>query len=296
MLLNKPITTTRTIATGHHPALARFLIQQHAPAQSFRIHTAYRSTLQSSQGTLITIYPQSFMDASGQVVTGEIDIQIKEVKERREMIFSNVVPTCEDRILPMNNQIWLNAVRKRAPLQLIRPVEIAMEVPGLKYKKNDLHLFRASISSTQAFQAEKNFDWKLAPETAIRVEKRNKKQYFLFESSQLGWMNCNYLLSESGSKTMLTAKLDAPVEHFEDLVGFLALEGTQGLVRMYPGLHALTAINIPQKLSAKVLAIGFSENQFYLADSSWFEASQKRIFLSLYQVTADALLDTIKAF
>ncbi|HMQ49422.1 MAG TPA: hypothetical protein PKA00_18210 [Saprospiraceae bacterium] len=296
MLLNKPFTSTRTPPSGHNHALARFLMQQHAPAQTFRIHTAYRTTVQSENGTLITIYPQSFMDASGRLVTEEVDIHFKEVKGRQEMIFSNVVPTCEDRILPLNNQLWLNAVQRRTPLQLVRPLEIAIEASGLRYKTASLHLFRASISSTQAFQAEKNFDWKLAPETVIKIEKRNNKQYLLFESDQMGWMNCNYLLPERGHRTMLTAKLDAPVEHFDDLIGFLALEGMEGLVRMYPGLHALTAINVPQKLSVKVLAIGLSENQLYLADSSWFEAAQKRVFLTMQPASNESLLDAIRAF
>lgn len=288
---HKPVL--RTIQGSPFRTLDEFLFQHGPKAQLFQIDSSRMTTIVGEQGARLTILPDSFSDINGKFVDGPVEIHLKEVISRAEMILADKTATSEDRILESAGQLWVQATQGNGLLQLRRPMVV--DLPVRKNLRNPLamRLFVGSTPTVKAFHSDKDFDWKLWSDKPVAIRKVNGHKYYHFNLERLNWANCDYFVSRRGGKSMVTVKPENPVETMDKQIAFLAFEDINSVARMYPGIHGFTALNIPNQLSATAVVIGMHQGQLFFGHHFFSRFSDRLAHVRMRAVTDQELLETL---
>lgn len=231
--------------------------------QTFFINASRESMLVSASGIRFIFNSFGFQDFAGNDVTGEVQIKIKEVLQKGEMMLSNRMTTSEDRLLESAGQFCIEATQEGIPLQLSLP--IAVEMPFNKKLANPLaaRLYIGSFSEGLTATDHKMFDWRLVVDRKLNVKNINGNRYYSFYLTELNWFACSHLQPRRVTRTMVSARCISPIEDWEAQVAFLVFKNINAVVRMYPGFNRFTALNIPVNQAAEVVIIGFRQGVWF---------------------------------
>jgi hypothetical protein len=270
-----------------------FFSKNGVQSQVFSINPCRRSTLVGEKGTRLTVFPFSLVDALGRPVEGEVEISLKEVFSKKEMVLSNRVTTSEDRLLESGGQIFVQAFQSGRPLQLSGPM--AVELPLRNRLRNPLgmRLFKGAVSITRAFRSGRDFDWEMVSNKPVNIRVLNGSKYFAFNLTEFNWWNCDYFFAKKGARTMVSARCVSQIEEFDDLTAFLVFRDTNSVARMYPGEHSFTSFNIPLKLAAAVVMMGIYDGQLFLGTCEIDQTSNKLLHVRMGPVTEEELLKNL---
>jgi len=97
--------------------------------QNFTINGSSWTEIIGSQGTKILFGANSFQDASGNVVTGNIDIELVELLSIKDMILMDKPTTSNGRILTTGGELNVNAFQNGQKLSLTPNSYIDIKVP-----------------------------------------------------------------------------------------------------------------------------------------------------------------------
>src|ERR1043165_7579375 len=110
----KDITEMKNIypaSTTSNGSLANF-IAQHAPAmQQFTINATSGGILNGTSGAIITIAPNAFLYPNNQPVTGSVTINLQEVYNKQDIIFSGANTTSNGLPLSSGGEVYVTATQ-----------------------------------------------------------------------------------------------------------------------------------------------------------------------------------------
>lgn len=265
--------------------LDEFFAEHRSAGQCFTIDPARRTTLVGSQGTRLTIAPNSFLDPSGWPVRGQVNLILREVFSRPDMVLSGLTNTSEDRILESAGQLSLEAQCEGEGLSLAIP--IAIDLPLQAGLDNPLasQLFSGGVSQTSSFGSGLRFDWKSAKAKNIQLKTLGEKKYLHFPINQLNWWNCTSFFHRRRSRIMMSLRWSAHETPVEDVAAFLVFKDFNAVVRMYPSRHGFSSWNIPKDVVARVILLGFNGKQFLMGKSAWAPTSSQPILVEMESTT-----------
>jgi len=87
------------------------------PLQCFTMDASTGTTIVCSKGTRLYFPANSFIDGSGNVVNGQVDIEIKEIFSKGDMILSNKFPIGEYGLLESGGQLYITVEQNGTKLQ-----------------------------------------------------------------------------------------------------------------------------------------------------------------------------------
>jgi len=79
------------------------------PAQLFSIDPSIDNIITSTNGTKIRIPKNSFLDSSGQTISGVVEIRLKEVFTKQDMVLGNLTTTFNGKPLETGGMIFIDA-------------------------------------------------------------------------------------------------------------------------------------------------------------------------------------------
>ena len=99
-------------------------------SQIFTINSETDTVLFGEKGTLITIKKNSFHDGEGNIVQGEVNVELKEIISQTDLIFSGLTTTSDGSLLETNGMIYLNVRQNNQQLSLDKKCKIGVIVPA----------------------------------------------------------------------------------------------------------------------------------------------------------------------
>lgn len=97
--------------------------------QTFSIDVSIDNIIKGTNGTKILIPKNSFVDSTGQPILGTVDIQLKEVFTKQEMILGNLTTTFNGKPLETGGMIFIDALSKGKSLLLADNKSIQVALP-----------------------------------------------------------------------------------------------------------------------------------------------------------------------
>lgn len=262
--------------------------------KTFVIDASRVTTLVSSSGIRFTINSLGFQDFTGKDVIGEVQVVIKEVWQKADMILSNRLTTSEDRLLETGGQFCIEATQNGMPLQLSLP--IAVELPVTQQLTNPLaaRLYAGSISGALTATTRKVFDWKLLVDRKLLVKNINGRKYYSFYITDLNWFACSHLQSRRIARTMVSARCISPMEDSEEQAAFLVFKNLHSAVRMYPGFNCFTALNVPLNQAATVVMLVFQQGIWFYGTHPIEKTASQIVSIKIEPIESSKLQECLR--
>ncbi len=103
--------------------------QKDLKQQEFTVFGDRDTTLVGENGTKLTILQNTFVDASGNAVSGEIKIELKECLDQYSMVLGNLTTTSDGEILESGGMVYVNAECDGKSLSIATDKSILVEIP-----------------------------------------------------------------------------------------------------------------------------------------------------------------------
>jgi len=110
------------------------------PLQSFHINTNADTVIETKGGIILSIPASSFLDSSGQPVTGPIDFVIHEALDPASIIKAGLSTRSGDQLLETGGMFYVDAVQDGRTLKIDPSRSIYAQVPANQYQP-DMQLF-----------------------------------------------------------------------------------------------------------------------------------------------------------
>ena len=172
--------------------------------QSFEV--AHNDSIVGEEGTIIFINPKDLITESGKPVKGAIDVELKEYYKKADILGTNLSTCSKGRLLETGGMIEVNAFKDKQKLKLKNSASIKIKFPTNELKEG-MELFNGEIKKGTVDwisnrKPEINGAGFFVQEDTYRefVERDEVKyrmsNYYLLESTKLGWINCDRFYDE----------------------------------------------------------------------------------------------------
>ena len=208
-----------------NPLLALFQSHVTDATQSFTVQASSGAFIQGTKGTQVIIAPNAFMDQNGQMVTGQVTVELVEALDVSDMLWLNKQTVGMDNGVPKplvsGGQFYLNATQAGQQLAL---------VPGMT---------NVSIPSANPDPAMELFSGTVDADGVILWDPfglngpglNTDSLAYSFPNDSLGWINCDYFANWGVPLTRIT--VDVPAEN----------DGANTLVWVvFPSINSLTGL------------------------------------------------------
>ncbi len=105
-----------------------------APSETFQVNANQDTVIEGDQGTMLVLPKGCFVDASGNVVTETVSLELAEALTLDRMLLSNLTTTSEGKPLETDGMIYLNATANGKQLKINPDIPIRIEIPTAKRK------------------------------------------------------------------------------------------------------------------------------------------------------------------
>jgi hypothetical protein len=231
---------------------------QAAEAQSFSIMGNTTQTITGTKGTRITFYANSFVDAQGNAIAGQVDFELKEIYAKGDMIWNERMTVASNgQLLESGGEFSLKATS--AGQEVFLNQDFFMEVPISSATSNPsaMELFTSTESDST---------WTPADSTWVGIDSMNTNYQVNFDS--LTWINCDYFYGAANTTTTFSAEpiLTAGV-NLTDVSAYVVFNNINAVASLYYNSAAGTfqcSYSLPIGEAATVVIVGMDATQLYL--------------------------------
>lgn len=234
--------------------------------------------IQTSKGTQIHCPAGLFVNQNGVVVNGDVELEVLEIFTKSEMIRLNRFPVSSDKkVLDSGGELFLRATQGGEELQLAGDKKMRIETTAPD-AVSEMELFYGVNLNDPLAPDNDFFAWEEADGDPNIWNNVNAWEWFdslgndwkfgyVFETTQLGWLNIDRFLKEPGLE-LTQVCLELPDAYdptnslalivFDDLNSVMPLWGD-------PDQQKFCQINIPVNYSVKLVLISEQgdDNYFY---------------------------------
>lgn len=222
---NNPFNTlNRSKLYNTNNPINRLFSEHQKPSQKFIINPQISNTLKANDGTIIKIQANSFIDRNGDVVTGEVEFEVKEIYGKGDMITSNAHTISNDMILESGGELYMDASRNSDPLMLAfnKPIQVEMPTTG----NGDMQLFYGRPDGNSV-------NWTLANNNSVAPISNNNVSTgnsYNFNVNALGWMNCDKFRRNRGANTKINVRVPSQFDSTNTAV-YIVFKGQNSVTR-----------------------------------------------------------------
>lgn len=272
---------------GNVSNIASFLSRKQSPKQTFSVNANIQQRIVGSKGTILDISPYSFKTLSGQVVTGNVTVELREMYSKSDMIFSKAPTMSSNGLLVSGGELFLQAFQNGAQLQLNGTDKIKSKFPSTgNYKPMaefyNNNTFDNNTSSTYAGVSENSpFTWYGLDSTYVDstytdstswvnydYDSTYNSPYYSFYLDGMNWINCDYFWDNAGPFTDMSINAGTQFDA-SNCVIYVSVDGIQSVMELYDFdlNHVFDAgyANIPVGLNVHIVAVANINGQFYSA-------------------------------
>ena len=263
----KADTLTPVVNTNYDGSIFRknFFAQNGVPVQIFSINATSFQTIIGAKGTKVLFNPNSFVTNSGATVTGTIQIELKEIYTKKDMILSGVFPTSNGKPLISGGEFYIKASQNGQELKLANQSSVTIELPVSNTNST------GNMNEFYTRNAVDTTNWGNAAGAITKVfDSLTATSYYSFALDSLNWGNCDQFFSLANSN------------HFGVKIADTSFNGRNTMVVVsYNGLNNATMLRsysianqnfeadhspyLPVGMNVTFIAISQKGNQWYSA-------------------------------
>ena len=237
--------------------------------QNFTINASIYNEIIGDNGVKIMVPANSFEDANGNIVSGNVTLELIEVLDQTSMIMMNKPTTSNGGILVSGGQIKLTASQSGSQLFLADNAYLDVMVPTTNADPNML-LFDGTEDSNG------DVDWILstddttgyADSTIIVTDSTflGSSDYYWFSwtDSTMGWINCDYFYYDSNPLTNVYCDLEAQYD-YTNTACFIHFSNINSLASLYWSGTNFSSTGIPETTVATIVCISEISGNYFSA-------------------------------
>ena len=251
--------------------------------QNFTFSAIGGGIFKTSGGAKFTVLPYSFRDALGDTVLSNVKVKYIEAITPSDMILLNLPTTANNEVLTTGGEFKIEFTVNGNPVFLADSIiyRLIVQIPT-DIASPDMKIYHGTEDATGFV------DWSEALDTAglpistvvamdsfTIVDPTLMKNYYTFflDSLSSQWINCDYLSSNTGSKTALTLSLP-PLHDNTNTFFFVHFNNIQSVMAGYfDGNNFVTPGTIP--VGSNVTLVIFSE-----IDGNYYSTFQENVIVS----------------
>lgn len=233
------------------------------PTQSFNETAGTAFSITGEKGIKLNFPSNAFLDASGNPVSGNIRLTLKEVLSKKDILLSGKMTESNGQLLVSGGEFQILASKDGQALKLNPAAEIITRVPKtLSSEPMDLFLFAPGPAGDSTW-------------TQVQKRTQGTPEYYEFVLPGFGWVNCDYFYNDPRPKTTITVsptfagaspniKDQSVYLIFDDLNTVVGLPFNIGLNKHQSYLNSM-----PIGLTAKLAIISVDVNdRIYFGETS----------------------------
>ena len=190
--INNP---ANTLITSGQDVLTALEQKQPAP-QKFTVSNDSCNFIQGIKGTTLNIPAHAFVTQSGQLVTGNVTIELKEIYSVSEMVLNNKFTQVGGIPIESGGELFIKATQNSQQLKLATGVTLIANMPA-QTNYSDMQVFNATTYDTLG---NRFFSWQPNTNTATNsvttsFDTASIRKYIM-EFDSVGWINCDRFYNE----------------------------------------------------------------------------------------------------
>lgn len=266
-------TTGGGTTGGSQATLQNLFNTLSGPTQHFTMNAASSANYTCANGTQVFISPNSFLTASGGPVTGMINIELKDVLSKKDMILNNAFPVSNGQLLVSGGEVFLKASQGGQSLKINPNGQVIYQVPaGNSPSYQMLPFYAPPVASASVSLAWALPTGSVTPLAVVQDTSGTgggSGYYYYFPTDSVNWTNCDYYYNNSGAKTTCTVTVSGNANNSNTMV-FLSMNGTSSIARLSSTSYftisqqfASYANSIPVGASYTIGAISYDGTNYY---------------------------------
>ena len=254
-------------SSSSYLSLNDFFLKQGVKSQFFTIDqsNANDTYITGKNGTKIVIPQNAFVDTFGPIVSDKIQIELKEILSKSDMILSDQSSSCFGQILESAGEVFIEARVNGKKIQLAEEKMMEISIPfktALYTPYPDMMLYLGDNSNG-------SFTWFPDADTLFRDHvkadgKSNTYNIFL-GSNEYSWINCARFYMDRNDRTPLTIKPTFPLS--SDTIDsrlFLVFNDIHSVMNAYMNAdHNFFTYKIPIGMNVTLVGIGIGKKKIY---------------------------------
>lgn len=245
--------------------LNNFFKSHAAPIQHYTVTAESGQYIVGQKGSGFYIFPNAFKNASGTIVTGNIDIEIREIYSKKDMILSGATTVSNNDLLVSGGEFYINATQNGQQLTLI-PGKIYLQTVA----SGNTHPMQLFTSNGTAGINENNpgfntLNWVLDSSAVATND-----TFYYSNIPTLGWINFDHFYYSTEPKDSLRAILSDNFNCYNTMM-FLSFDGLNLAMSMYTNDWnvgtVFVAHYIPNGMNLRVVTISNINGQFYYSEN-----------------------------
>ncbi|MGB0933298.1 MAG: hypothetical protein ACPGU5_03390 [Lishizhenia sp.] len=239
-----------------------FSVNNSTATQSFTIDATTPMSITGNKGTVIQFFGNSFQDASGNLVSGNIDVDLIEIYEKVDMLLLNKQTLGDNNgmLSPLisGGEFKITASQNGNDVSLIPGYNYNMMVQAPNGVDQNMQIFYQSSATADTLT------WAQADSSLLFGTNGVYNGYF----DSLGWVNCDYFMSQTGPQTSVSVDLPAGLNNTNCSV-FISFDGLNSLTSIYNYSNGLfntgSWYTLPVGLDVHFIALAFINNTPHVA-------------------------------
>lgn len=266
--------------------LSAFFDTQKPVEQSFSIDPTTTQTVTGTKGTKITFNANSFVDAQGNAVTGQVDFKMKEIYSKGDMIWAERMTIASNgKLLESGGEFSLKATSGGQEVFLNQNYRMEVPISSATSNPNAMDLFVAQESDSTWTPVDSS-GW-------VGVDSIANTYNVYFDS--LSWINCDYFYGSTQGLTQVNVEPRVAGVTLTDVSVFLVFNNINAVTSMWSnstsGVFSISGMPIGE--SVTIVAIGMDGTQFYMGTLSTTLNNSSTIAMPLTPTTEAQIITTI---
>jgi hypothetical protein len=216
-----------------YSSLKEFFSTNAKPSEYFVVNSSKNISLKTKGGSIITFEKNSFVDSLNQPVPGDVNIEVKEILTPAEMIYNQVYPVSDGKLLESGGQFYIHPKKNSKSLKLAPGKQVQIMLPNLGISMGGMRVFngRPTNSGTGS-----SVNWKINnnPGNVVAFDSLNfsglgalsPKKLF---SDSIEWVNCDKFVYDQ--KISYLFIYPNPSE-FDEIAVFVVFNGRNALASL----------------------------------------------------------------
>ncbi|CAN5790771.1 hypothetical protein BH10BAC2_BH10BAC2_47220 [soil metagenome] len=281
--------TSASTTGDNYISIEDFYSKNGVALQHYTIDAASGGSFTTTQGTKVTIAPAVFEDLSGNIVSGNVDIEFKDIYKKSDMLLSDMATSYYGRPLKSGGEFFIKATQNNNLLQITPGKRIDVALPLNSEPVDTSMMPFIGVADSTAI------NWNLLdsiPSASLTPSISN----YIFSLYEFGtplskgtWCNCDdpsFFAAYPQTTLTLHGNDDAEIFHTDV---FLVFKNVNSMIHVYRAAeNDYPYVYAPEGLECTVVATGIKDGNLFSSFTPVTVGLNQTINFTLNETTTDA--------
>ncbi len=283
-------TTSTTEEVLEYNNLEDFFAHQLSQTQAFEINNTQENTITATEGTVFNIPANTFTNAAGESVSGNISLQLVEAFSKADFILNNKSTFSDQRLTKSAGMLFVQAFSGEEQLQLNHLPSLSIPNSFSVQSPDEIGLFTAEASSEFSGAP---VEWLLEPDADVNFA----NNFYEFDLDRLDWISLNHFYEPSAETTTVKITPGAYEPFTKSQYAFLIFDNINSVVSASaPVDNDIEFSGIPVGEDVTVLLVAIDDFAFYMGQQSVTISADTKLDINVQFTTESDLINAIKGF